>query len=71
MIDIHSASLFPDGTIAEGIVQNGSPVDLNKLISSNSGFIITDAVGINDSGDILCDATNTSGYEHAVLLTPK
>jgi probable HAF family extracellular repeat protein len=53
------------------IVRNGSPVDLNTLIASNSGFTITDATGINDSGDILCDATNTSGYTHAVLLTPK
>jgi probable HAF family extracellular repeat protein len=46
-------------------------VDLNTLISSGSGFILTDAVGINDSGQILCDANNASGNEHAVLLTPK
>jgi len=32
---------------------------------------ITDAIGINDSGEILCDATNSSGYKHAVLLTPE
>jgi probable HAF family extracellular repeat protein len=46
-------------------------VDLNTLISSGTGFTLTDAVGINDSGQILCDATNASGSEHAVLLTPK
>jgi probable HAF family extracellular repeat protein len=62
---------FKPGKHVGFIVQNGSPVDLNKLISSNSGIIITDAVGINDSGEMLCEANNASGYEHAVLLTPK
>jgi probable HAF family extracellular repeat protein len=46
-------------------------VDLNTLIPSGTGFILTDAVGINDSGQILCDANNASGNGHAVLLTPK
>jgi hypothetical protein len=45
-------------------------VDLNTLIPSGSGLTLTDAVGINDSGQILCDA-NASGFEHAVLLSPK
>src|ERR1017187_4289089 len=34
-----------------------------------TGFTIPDAVGINDSGQILCNATNASGNKHAVLLT--
>jgi hypothetical protein len=38
-------------------------VDLNTLIPSGTGFTLTDAVGINDSGQIVCNATN-------VLLTP-
>jgi probable HAF family extracellular repeat protein len=46
-------------------------VNLNTLILSGSGFTLTDAVGINDSGQILCDATNASGNEHAVLLSLK
>ena len=46
-------------------------VNLNTLIPSGSGFTLTDAVGINDSGQILCDATNASGNEHAVLLSLK
>ena len=53
------------------IVRNGALVDLNTLISSNSGFTITDAVGINDSGQILCNATNSSKTTRAVLLSPK
>jgi probable HAF family extracellular repeat protein len=46
-------------------------VNLNTLIPSGSGFTLTDAVAINDSGQILCDATNASGSEHAVLLSLK
>jgi hypothetical protein len=46
-------------------------VNLNTLIPSGSGFTLTDAVGINDSGQILCDATDASGNEHAVLLSLK
>ena len=46
-------------------------VNLNTLIPSDIGFTLTDSVGINDSGQILCDATNASGHEHAVLLSPK
>jgi probable HAF family extracellular repeat protein len=45
-------------------------VDLNTLIPAGSGFTLTDAVSINESGQILCDATNASGNEHAVLLSP-
>jgi len=46
-------------------------VNLNTLIPSGTGFTLTDAVDINESGLILCDATNASGNEHAVLLSPK
>jgi hypothetical protein len=46
-------------------------VDLNALVPSNSGFTISDATAINDCGQMVGDATNTSGYEHAVLLTTK
>ncbi len=53
------------------IVSNGALVDLNTLIPTNTGFTLTDALGINGSGQIVCDATNSSGFTHAVLLTPK
>ncbi len=46
-------------------------VNLNTLLPAGTGFTLTDAVAINDSGQILCDATNASGSEHAVLLSPK
>jgi probable HAF family extracellular repeat protein len=52
------------------IVSNGALVDLNTLIPTNTGFTLTDALGINGSGQIVCDAKNSSGVTHAVLLTP-
>jgi probable HAF family extracellular repeat protein len=53
------------------ISTTGGLVDLNTLIPLGSGFTLTDAVGINDSGQIVCNATNAGGNEHAVLLTPR
>lgn len=53
------------------IYSNGTLVDLNSLIPTNSGFIITDALGTNDPGQILCNATNSTGAKRAVMLTPK
>ena len=53
------------------IFRKGAVIDLNTLIPANSGFTITDAIAINDPGDILCNATNASGTKRAVLLTPK
>jgi len=44
-------------------------VNLNTLIPAGTGLTLTDAMAINDSGQILCDATNASGSEHAVLLS--
>jgi probable HAF family extracellular repeat protein len=53
------------------LVQNGALVDLNTLISTNSGYAITGAVGINDLGEILCSATTASSASRAIVLTPK
>jgi probable HAF family extracellular repeat protein len=46
-------------------------VNLNTLIPTGTGFTLTDAVAINDSGQILCDAVNAAGNERAVLLSPE
>jgi len=62
---------FRPGKHVGFIYRNGVLVDLNALIPANSGFTITDAAGINDSGQILCTATNTAASAHAVLLNPK
>lgn len=46
-------------------------VNLNTLIPAGTGFVLTDAAAINDLGQILCNATNSGGSKHAVLLRPK
>jgi len=62
---------FRAGKHVAFIVMSGTLIDLNTLIPPGSGFTITDAVGINDSGQIATDAKNSSGLKHAVLLSPK
>ena len=62
---------FRPGKHVGVIFMNGSAVNLTTLIHGGSGFTITDAVGINDAGQILCNATTPSGSKHAVLLTPQ
>jgi probable HAF family extracellular repeat protein len=68
---VQSYHPFIPGKHVALIVSNGGLVDLNTRVAANSGFKLTDAVAINDSGEVLCDATNSSGFTHAVLLTPK
>jgi probable HAF family extracellular repeat protein len=46
-------------------------VNLNALMPAGTGFVLTDAVAINGLGQILCNATNSGGSKHAVLLSPK
>jgi probable HAF family extracellular repeat protein len=62
---------FKAGKHVPFISTAGGLVDLNTLIAAGTGFTLTDAVGINASGQILCDANNVSGNQHAVLLSPK
>jgi probable HAF family extracellular repeat protein len=44
--------------------------DLNKLIPTGSGWVLTEADGINASGQIIGMGTH-SGQEHGYLLTPQ
>ena len=55
------ASLWEDG---------GPMVDLNGLITSNSGVQLTLALYINDSGEIAAHGTLPNGDQHAFLLVP-
>jgi probable HAF family extracellular repeat protein len=52
------------------VLVNGTFTNLNTLIPSGSGFTIIMADEINDSGQILCDASTPDDETHAVLLTP-
>jgi probable HAF family extracellular repeat protein len=50
---------------------NGEPMqDLHNLISSNSGWTLEDAVGINNNGQIVGYGINPSGQTGVFLLTP-
>jgi probable HAF family extracellular repeat protein len=52
------------------IYANGTMTDLNTLIPANSGWTLEDAVGINDSGEIVGNGINADGDPDAFLLTP-
>ena len=49
--------------------QNGAPVDLNKLVRGGRGWVLQEATGINNKGQIVGIGSyrNTT---HAFLLTP-
>jgi len=49
----------------------GAIANLNDLIPSDSGILLTEAKGINDAGNIVCIYRNTlSGFYGVCLLTP-
>ena len=53
------------------IWENGKMQDLNALIPSDSGLLLREAYSINDSGKIICLASDKSGRFYAALVTPK
>jgi probable HAF family extracellular repeat protein len=52
------------------IYTGGKFQDLNNLIPAGSGWVLTEATGINDMGQIVCDGYN-NGQPHAALLNKK
>jgi probable HAF family extracellular repeat protein len=52
------------------VYRNGAPVDLNKLIPSRSGWVLSEATGINDAGQIVGNGT-LRGVQHGFVLTPQ
>jgi probable HAF family extracellular repeat protein len=64
-------SWMASGQPSHGFYYDGSSiVDLNSLVSSNSGFTIEYGRGINSNDQIAALGVDASGYEHALLLTP-
>jgi probable HAF family extracellular repeat protein len=61
-------SLSGGGT--HGFLYDGTMTDLNDLLPSGSGWIITAATGINDAGQIVGIGRNPSGQPHAFLMSP-
>jgi probable HAF family extracellular repeat protein len=49
------------------LYSNNQMIDLNSLLPANSGWELTDATAINDSGEIVGDGT-INGQAHAFLL---
>lgn len=48
---------------------NGTISDLNQMIPLDLAIYLTEAMGINDSGEIICDGF-VNGHAHAFLLVP-
>jgi len=51
------------------VYSSGKMKDLNKLIPAGSGWVLTEADSINDSGQIVGTGMH-NGQQHAFLLTP-
>jgi probable HAF family extracellular repeat protein len=62
---------FIPGKHVAFVIRSGKPVDLNTQMPAGTGYILTDAIAINDSGEILCNASTPTSSKHAVLLAPK
>jgi len=52
------------------IWSGGTFQNLNNLIPPGSGFTLDNATAINDNGQIVANGYNSTGQEHAFLLTP-
>ncbi len=52
------------------LYSNGLMYDLNDLLIPGSGWVIQDAVGINDAGQIAATGTDPAGLADAFLLNP-
>jgi probable HAF family extracellular repeat protein len=67
-------SSLPDGTYygsPRAFVDSGHKMlDLNTLVSPDSGFLLASASGVNDAGQIATYGVDSSGTDHILLLTP-
>ena len=52
------------------LYSNGQMMNLNNLVVSNSGWVLSWANGINNAGQIVGYGTNPSGQQDAYLLNP-
>jgi probable HAF family extracellular repeat protein len=62
--------LESSGALNRGFIyRDGQMIDLNTLIEPSSGWVLRDAQGINDRGQIV-GFGEINGQQHAYLLTP-
>jgi probable HAF family extracellular repeat protein len=60
------------GHVGAVIDSGGRFQDLNNLVPRGSAFALTNATGINDSGQIVAHGSgNSTGQNRAFLLTPR
>jgi uncharacterized membrane protein len=57
---LHAASFTSTGTVTDLDAQSAPP----------TGVTLTEATGVNTSGDILANGTDASGVQHVYLLEP-
>jgi probable HAF family extracellular repeat protein len=68
---IVGASYYGPGADSRAFLyQDGTMYDLNALLTSDPGFVVGDALSINDGGQIVGLANMPDGSIHGVLLTP-
>jgi probable HAF family extracellular repeat protein len=64
-------SLINDGTFRAFLWEDRGPmIDLNTLIAPGSGLTLTDAIYINNRGEIAGNGVLANGDQHAFLLIP-
>jgi probable HAF family extracellular repeat protein len=68
-LQIVGASRTSSGAYHGFLYDGNTMLDLNSLIAPGSGWTITEAVGINDSGMIAANGCNASSVCHALILT--
>jgi hypothetical protein len=68
-VAVGSCSPANSPTATAVIWQNGAVTDLNSLIPANSGWVLEEATGINDNGQIT-GWGNDNGKRRAFTLTP-
>jgi uncharacterized repeat protein (TIGR02543 family) len=64
------ASSFDDTGAAHAFIYSSTMTDLNDLIDPLSGWMLYEATGINDAGQIVGNGV-INGQAHAFLLTPR
>ena len=69
VVGVSSPSFFSHDGERAFIYSSGSMQDLNTLIPADTGWILSLASGINDSGQIVGNGA-INGVSHAFLLTP-
>ena len=66
---VGQASAKGTGDMHAFVYQAGKMKDLNTLVPK-SAWVLFEARGVNNAGEIICTGLNAAGNQHAFLLTP-